>query len=544
MSDYLRRNAWNANNGGQFINEKGSYTDLYWYAKGVQAMQALPISDPTSWWFYAAIHGQYLLKPIKDPRYTYLNWKNIKYISASAQIGTVPSTKITDLFWDQCQHATWFFPPWHRGYLVALENILRDIITQLKGPAAWALPYWNYLGQSTEYTESDIPPAFTMQELPDGTPNPLFVAERYGPNVEVGNDEYQANDQCQWDTIYSEAAPPAKPGPGDLFGYFYGGGETGFLHAGGSETGDLEMNPHNYVHGMIGGENNKQQSGLMGVPNNAGLDPVFYLHHANIDRMWSAWNVTGGNKNPADTDWLSGPELNGNSRFVMPLDAKGTPWYYTPADVVDTTSVKYNGGVYDYTYDDLSLTSYNTTPPAAQPINIAARFAKLGVTMLEKTILMPINKNSELVGASKGPITLNSTETHASVKLNPPSWKSVSESFSKAAFAATPVVPDEVFLQLEGVKGGTDTNFISVYVNDEFVKSVSLFGLLNASLKDTDHGGGGLDFKFNITNIIDNLHLSGNIDVDALNIQIKTKNALAAESGITIDRIGVYRTGE
>ena len=53
MATYTRANAWN--HGGTFDNP-----DLLWYAKGVEAMQARAISDPASWWFFAAMHGQYL----------------------------------------------------------------------------------------------------------------------------------------------------------------------------------------------------------------------------------------------------------------------------------------------------------------------------------------------------------------------------------------------------------------------------------------------------------------------------------------------------
>ncbi len=540
MSNYLRKNAWDANNGGQFTNADGSYTDLYWYAKAVQVMQSRPISDPTSWWFYAAIHGEFLLPssvippPPPPPDYTYLNWVNITYIPPSAQLGTLPSTSLTNLFWDQCQHATWFFAPWHRGYLVALENILRDIITatSLNGPSDWALPYWNYLSQSTQYPEDKIPPAFTAKNLPDGTPNPLFVPERYGPTgdgnvyVEVGNGRYEANDECQWDTIYTDS---------------YGGDETGFNHSGGSGTGKLEANPHNGVHGMVGGTNSAGQYGLMGVPETAALDPVFYLHHANIDRMWDAWNVTGGNNNPTDPNWLTGPSANGNSRFAMPLDAAGTPWYYTPDDVDTTTGLNYNGTIYSYTYDDLSLTSYDNTPPRQLTGNLTNRLAKFGVTNLENGIQMANNKNNELVGASTGSLTLSGVDTKTTVKLDAAPWKMVTNSLLKASLSN---LPDEIYLQLEGVKGGGDSNFISVYINDKLVKSVSLFGLLGASLKNSSHGGSGLTYKFNITNIIDDLHLEGNIDLDALDVQIKTKNPIPAGHEITVDRIGIYRSSQ
>ncbi|MCS3732852.1 tyrosinase family protein [Mucilaginibacter dorajii] len=511
-------------------------------------MQSRPISDPSSWWFYAAIHGEYLLpKSVipppqpHQPDYCYLNWVNIKYIFPAAQLSKTPLKKVTNLFWDQCQHATWYFTPWHRGYLVAIENILRAIILKLGGPADWALPYWNYLNQSTSSAQANIPPAFTLQHLPDGSANPLFVSERYGLKIDVGNGEYSVHDLCQWDTIYNEGSTQGSVGAGDLTGYFYGGGKTGFVHSGGSETGDLEDNPHNAVHGMVGGENANNQSGIMGVPNTAALDPVFYLHHANIDRMWAAWNETGKNKNPADASWLAGPSAHGNPRFVMPLDSKGTPWYYTPGDVLTTTNLKYNKTAYSYTYDDLSLTSYDTTPPTQFRTNLLERFAKLNITGEGKDIQMTKKKKQELVGASTGSITLKSRETETSLQLNATAWKSVSKGLVEASFSS---IPDEVFLQLEGVKGGGDTNFLSVYVNQEFVKSVSLFGLLSASLKGGAHGDAGLTFKFNITNIIDNLHLNGNIDVDSLNIQIKTKSELPDGGGITIGRIGVYRVSQ
>jgi tyrosinase len=545
--NYLRKNAWDANNGGQFTNANGSFTDLYWYAKAVQVMQSRPISDPTSWWFYAAIHGEFLLPgsvippPPPPPDYTYLNWINITYIPPSAKLSTLPSQRLTDLFWDQCQHGTWFFPPWHRGYVVALENILRGIIiNQLNGPSDWALPYWNYLNQSTQYAEYNIPPAFTLKNLPDGTSNPLFVPERYGPNVQVGNGANFANDEGQWDTIYSESSPPANPGPGDLYGYFYGGGETGFEH-GGSETGDLEMNPHNFVHGMIGGTNANGQYGLMGVPATAALDPVFFLHHSNIDRMWDAWIVTGGNKNPTDLNWLAGPSANGNSQFAMPLDSTGTPWFYTPDDVQNTNKLNYNGSPYSYTYDDLSLTSYDTTPPTQVRVNLLQRLTKLGVTDSTKDTQMANKRNNELVGASSGSLTLNSGETQTIVKLNATAWKSVSKSLLKASVSS---LPDEVYLQLEGVKGGADGNILSVYVNQKFVKSVSLFGLLGASMKNSAHGGTGLTYKFNITNIVDDLHLDGDINADSLDVQIKTKDPLPNGGEITVGRIGIYRSSQ
>ena len=41
----------------------------------------------------------------------------------------------------------------------------------------------------------------------------------------------------------------------------------------------------------------------MGDPDTAGRDPIFYLHHANIDRLWESWNRLG-NTNPTDPKYL------------------------------------------------------------------------------------------------------------------------------------------------------------------------------------------------------------------------------------------------
>jgi hypothetical protein len=680
MTTYLRKNAWDANNGGQFTDASGNYTDLYWYAIGVQEMKSRPISDPTSWWFYAAIHGEYLTSYFGTggaPTY-YPNWTKITSIPASANLNSLPPQNQISLFWNQCQHGTWFFQPWHRGYLVALENILRSIIIEKNGPADWALPYWNYLNQSTTYKEYQIPPAFTAKFLPDGvTPNPLYVPERYGPNgdsnvyIPVGPSMQGAvaNDECQWDTNYSD--PQNSQGSPNNYGYFYGGQQTGFSHSNGG-FGDLEMNPHNFVHNFVGGQlpgkslpdftiqstlpwqstginiapnatvvvsyssgawtadpqdNNgklydangspdiivpanqplypivnvpmgvligrvnggtpfvigdgsvvpddvsgllelcinddltgaygaglkdnqgsitvsivttpsEEFEGLMADPGLAGLDPVFFLHHGNIDRMWAAWNKYG-NQNTSNPDWLAGPIAQGNPQFAMPMDSNGTPWYYTPKEVEDLASLTYyNGEQYLYTYDDLSLTSYDNNPPASKLNVLKSRLTNLGVTNTENAENMTSNENSELLGASNTSISLNSGITQANVKLDSSTWTSTIKSL-KAASLDTP--PNEIFLKLENVTGTSNANFLSLYINDQFVKTAALFGIRMASMKNSEHGGSGLTLTFNITNVIDNLFLEGNTDLNSLNVQIKTEKAIPTGSQIKIGRISIYR---
>ena len=52
----------------------------------------------------------------------------------------------------------------------------------------------------------------------------------------------------------------------------------------------LEFNPHDGVHQAIGGN--------MSVVALSARDPIFFLHHANVDRLWSAWNRRGNANSP------------------------------------------------------------------------------------------------------------------------------------------------------------------------------------------------------------------------------------------------------
>lgn len=524
--DFLRKNAYN--NGGTFDN-----TDLLFYAQAVGIMKSRPISDATSWWFYAAIHGEYLIQNPFQGKYP--NWRAIKSIPSSANLNALPPKEQTQLFWNQCQHGSWFFTPWHRGYLAALENILRDIIiNDLNGPKDWALPYWNYLKEG----QNDIPKAFMQPYLPDNkTPNPLYIPERYGPNgdgnvfVEVTG-RYAINDSCQTISTFTG-------------GSNYGGPETHFEH-GGRTHGKLESNPHDYVHVFTGGYDgvsftsqgaSRSNEGLMSDPPTAALDPIFYIHHCNIDRMWDAWNKTGNNPNPNAAQWLVGPSASGHSQFAMPMTNTGTPWYFSPKDV-DTTVINFYGDTpYGYTYDDLSLQSGKDKIMLTSVQQRLINLGKLDSRMAINTDSMATSDNSpELVGASS-PLKLKTGTTETSVKLDKKTFKSVSDSLLTESARA---LPDEVYLKLENVTGVNNSNFLAVYVNNIFVESIALFGIRLASLENSEHGGSGLNFEFNISSIIDELHLANSLDnLDNLHVRIETRNPILEE--IQIGRISVYR---
>jgi tyrosinase len=183
--------------------------------------------------------------PANDPR----SW------SYQAAIhGTTVTPALTA--WNTCEHGTYYFWSWHRMYLYYFERIVRA----MSGDPGWALPYWNY----TSPSERQLPPMFRDPATP------LYVANR-NPGMNNGSSSLAASD----------------------VDYSSGFSLTDFTSA----SSSLEGTPHGIVHVRVGG--------WMGSVPTAAQDPIFYLHHCNIDRLWNLWLAQGGGRSDplADATW-------------------------------------------------------------------------------------------------------------------------------------------------------------------------------------------------------------------------------------------------
>jgi hypothetical protein len=126
-------------------------------------------------------------------------------------------------------------------------------------------------------------------------------------------------------------------------------------HSNGTGQGILESQPHNNVHGAVGG--------FMGAFLSP-VDPIFFLHHANIDRLWDVWTRRQtALQRPtlpegADlTAWSDEP-------FLFFSDASGQPVKETKAG--DYAEMSAFG--YDYapgSGEDEVLVAVAAAPPAA-----------------------------------------------------------------------------------------------------------------------------------------------------------------------------------
>ncbi|MGR0319407.1 tyrosinase family protein [Agromyces sp. ZXT2-3] len=264
------------------------------YERAVAALQDPARTAPARWDYQAALHGT--------------------------------PFAVADPLLANCQHGTWYFLPWHRIYLAHFERILIDVIAGLPDvdddtKATWALPYWNYHRPATAF----LPHPFRSPQRPDGAPNALFDPERTLVDTLIDPASLDTSGWLDRNLPFS--------GVFDRFANTtFGGERTLATHQAAGGTGQLERSPHNAVHNSVGGN--------MLDPAVAGRDPVFWLHHANIDRLWEVWRVTQGvGRDETATAYLDEPFP------FLQLDATVEPWH--PSDVVDT-------GPLGYAYDDLS----------------------------------------------------------------------------------------------------------------------------------------------------------------------------------------------
>ncbi len=506
---FTRKNVWEL--GGDWADP------ILWYARGVKAMQARALNEPTGWRFYGAIHGF-------DPDL----WQQVGYLAAE---DPMPRDADVQAYWKQCQHGSWYFLPWHRGYLIAFEAVVRDALVKLGGPADWALPYWNYFKPN----QNQLPPAFASADWPDGSgDNPLYVPQRYGPNSD-GTRRCMPTSQINLDALgdpdFTGVASGGSPG--------FGGVDTGFSH-GGRVHGGIETQPHDWVHSLVGG-GDQQTIGLMSWPDLAGLDPIFWLHHANIDRLWEVWRENPATHvDPSGANWVKGPKAIGERAFMLPM-AGGVSWTYTPGEMTDLSKL-------DYAYDDVS-------PPSRTP-QLVARLQRLGMKSaaaetLVRSTAMAGPGTVELLGANNQSLRLSGADARTSVVLDASVRSKVVASLN-ATTAAAPAVPDLIFLNLENVRGLNDATAFRVYINlpdggdpaqypDHLAGNIALFGVRKASLANNGHAGDGLTFALEITHVIDTLHLAGALNVDQLHVRLLPVKPVSEAAQVSIGRISVFR---
>jgi tyrosinase len=155
------------------------------------------------------------------------------------------------------------FLPWHRAYLYSFEMAMRDRVAEA------TLPWWDWTLRPPR--QSGIPKVFSDRRV-NGRPNPLLKSHVDLPN---------ANPPIVRDTSRDPHAPGELPTQAEV--------DNCLKRTDWNDFTDALEDLHDQVHGWVSGD--------MGVIGTAGFDPIFWSHHAMIDRIWWLWQVRHGNSN-------------------------------------------------------------------------------------------------------------------------------------------------------------------------------------------------------------------------------------------------------
>lgn len=394
------------------------------YALAIGVMRALPAADPRSLAYQASIHG------------------------VGNEFDPPP-----DRFRSQCQHNCWYFLPWHRWYLYYFERVVRSLLTEIDEVPAdvaqcWALPYWNYAGPGAD----TLPPEFASPTLWDGRPNPLFDTTR----LTAVNDRSAALAPVQTVPGVGVLAQPFSDAATNVA--TFGGSASGWQHfrEAGAVAGGLETTPHNDVHGFVGGN--------MWRFATAGLDPVFWLHHCNIDRYWE---VRGHAADPSG--WAGVPfDFRTETGAAVRVDSDGC---------VDTVAQL------GYRYDDVS-------PPVPATPGQAVRARRRAVAAEAQPPQMP----PEVVG-TRGTVPLRGRRIDAPMQVG-----AVSHEFRTARAGQSE--PSRIFLVVEDVTGEANPGIsYAVYLGEPSDDS-HLAGLISFFGIEGTTQGHPLGYAFDVTDIV------------------------------------------
>ncbi|KAK7246550.1 hypothetical protein RIF29_41419 [Crotalaria pallida] len=270
------------------------------YEEAIHRMKALPSDDPRNFYQQANVHCAYC-----DGAYRQVGFPDLDF-----QV-----------------HSSWLFFPFHRWYLYFYERILGSLIQDLD--PNFAIPFWNWDNPNGMSIPSFYVDPNKSSPLYDSLRNanhlpPKLVDLDFNGIEDRTTREEQASSNLQ--VMYRQLVSSSKT-PTLFFGTAYRAGDESD-----PGSGVVENIPHGPVHNWIGGtEGNGEDMGALYA---AARDPIFYSHHANIDRLWSIWKTLGGKrKDITDSDWLeSGFLFYDENKNLVRVKVK---------DCLDTTKLGY-----------------------------------------------------------------------------------------------------------------------------------------------------------------------------------------------------------
>ncbi|KAK0632863.1 hypothetical protein B0T14DRAFT_560507 [Immersiella caudata] len=343
------------------------------YILGLSLMQYTDQSSPTSWYGLTGIHG--------IPHKTW------------GDVGPTPGNEKTGY----CTHSSVLFPTWHRPYLVLYEQVLIDLIKRIA--ALWPegeerdrytaaalrfrIPYWDWAatppsGQSvlplsvggSPWVEVNGPsgvqrisnPLFSYSFKPLNAtaflqrPWNIWTSTFRAPTT---NDERAQSNNSLIARNLDQAFPSLSQRLYILFSNYrnYTAFSNNAFTGANNETYDSLEAIHDTVHNLAGGgglgQPNVQGGHMSYIPYSA-FDPIFFLHHTNVDRIFAMWQASNPQSwvqpQPAalSSYTTSRGQIQDSATALTPFFASDDGSFWTSDGVRDHT-------IFGYTYADLGI---------------------------------------------------------------------------------------------------------------------------------------------------------------------------------------------
>jgi tyrosinase len=192
---------------------------------------------------------------------------------------------------DREMHGNVGFLPWHRAYVLDLERALQAL------DATVTVPYWRF--------DQPAPALFTRDFMGETDPNDRVVFKPGHPleHWRTDNDSgitrgllFPVNGPAN---VITETKTIALGGNSGVYSRFRG----------------MEGNPHGSAHVSFDGPIN--------FPPTAVKDPLFFMLHANIDRLWAKWQWIKHRESSTDPNAYQPPP---NGRIGHHLGDTMWPW--------------------------------------------------------------------------------------------------------------------------------------------------------------------------------------------------------------------------
>jgi tyrosinase len=310
--------------------------------------------------------------------------------------------------WRTCEHSSWFFLPWHRMELFFFERILRA----MSGDNALTLPYWDFTVPDPDQTGmmvgARLPAAFRVKPT-DTTPNALWWEFRNAMlNLEPPKPGEEDKAKPLDGTMVATKAAFEQPA------FFtnvwrkglmsFGGGAFSTIPATGPPVihppnraghGQIEQTPHDQVHVAVGDGSAESMSN----PAGAGLDPIFWPVHANIDRAWSCWQKQHPGTEPQSDVWLRTAKFKFFD-VAKPVDGmlEAVEVEMTGQEVIDTAAQL------GYTYGTDPCKGFKL-PPALQTVQWSSAPEAAGAVEMPRSVLSAAAESHAILAGE--PVTVS-----------------------------------------------------------------------------------------------------------------------------------------